>query len=489
MVPNSFNLGGNGMSFVISPSTDFSEAFPGPFLGLFNASNIGLSSNHILAVELDIIQNFGFNDVNGSHVGIDVNTVISYESATATYFSDEEGRNKSLELTSGNRIQFWIDYNGAEKLRVSHWLQSQSQSQAGLSCQQPSIFLKFSWTLFASDHYVLAWSFNRSGKAEKVDISKLPSLPPAPSPPRKENQKAELMIIVLVVAVAGLLTTVVGAVCIVRKKKYEEVYEDWEREYGPHRFSYKTLYKATKGFKDKELIGKGGFGKVYGGVLPSSNERIAVKRVSHDSKQGMKEFVTEIVSLGRLRHRNLVQLHGYCRRKGELLLVYDYVPNGRLDKILHSDMRPNLNWVQRFRILREVASGLLYLHEEWEQVVLHRDIKPGNILLDADLNGKLGDFGLARLYDHGSNPQTTKVVGTIGYMAPELLRTGKATTSTDVFAFGVFILELACGRRPMEQDGWIVDRVKRGAILDASDPRLEGSYEQEQMKMILKFTP
>ncbi|KAL5750318.1 hypothetical protein ACOSP7_024921 [Xanthoceras sorbifolium] len=230
MVPNSFNLGGNGMSFVVSPSTDFSEAFPGPFLGLFNASNIGLSSNHILAVELDIIQNFGFNDVNGSHVGIDVNTVISYESATATYFSDEEGRNKSLELTSGNRIQFWIDYNGAEKLRVSHWLQSQSQSQAGLSCQQPSIFLKFSWTL-------------------------------SPSPPRKENQKAELMIIVLVVAVAGLLTTVVGAVCIVRKKKYEEVYEDWEREYGPHRFSYKTLYKATKGFKDKELIGKGGFGK------------------------------------------------------------------------------------------------------------------------------------------------------------------------------------------------------------------------------------
>ncbi|KAH7531118.1 hypothetical protein JRO89_XSUnG0018800 [Xanthoceras sorbifolium] len=463
MVPKSFNLGGNGMSFVISPSTDFSEAFPGPFLGLFNASNIGLSSDHILAVELDIIQNFGFNDVNGSHVGIDVNTVISYESATATYFSDEEGRNKSLELTSGNRIQPLL----STAIDLSQILLD--TMYVGFTAATGTV---------ASDHYVLAWSFNRSGKAEKVDISKLPSLPPAPSPPRKENQKAELMIIVLVVAVAGLLTTVVGAVCIVRKKKYEEVYEDWEREYGPHRFSYKTLYKATKGFKDKELIGKGGFGKVYGGVLPSSNERIAVKRVSHDSKQGMKEFVTEIVSLGRLRHRNLVQLHGYCRRKGELLLVYDYVPNGRLDKILHSDMRPNLNWVQRFRILREVASGLLYLHEEWEQVVLHRDIKPGNILLDADLNGKLGDFGLARLYDHGSNPQTTKVVGTIGYMAPELLRTGKATTSTDVFAFGVFILELACGRRPMEQDGWIVDCVKRGAILDASDPRLEGSYEQ-----------
>ncbi|KAK0604080.1 hypothetical protein LWI29_011795 [Acer saccharum] len=164
----------------------------------------------------------------------------------------------------------------------------------------------------------------------------------------------------------------------------------------------------------------------------------------------MKQFVAEIVSMGRLRHRNLVQLRGYCRRKGELLLVYDYMPNGSLDKILYGSMRPNLNWFRRIRIVRGVACGLLYLHEEWEQVVLHRDIKSANVLLDADLNGKLGDFGLARLYDHGSNPQTTNLVGTIGYLAPELLRTGKATTSSDVFSFGAFMLEVACGRRPME---------------------------------------
>ncbi|GMY19914.1 L-type lectin-domain containing receptor kinase IV.1-like, partial [Fagus crenata] len=108
----------------------------------------------------------------------------------------------------------------------------------------------------------------------------------------------------------------------------------------------------TKGFSDKELIGKGGFGKVFKGKLPSSNVQIAVKKVSHDSKQGMKEFVAEIISMGRLRHRNLVQLLGYCRRKGELLLVYDYMPNGSLDTFLYGNENTNLNWLQRFRILK-----------------------------------------------------------------------------------------------------------------------------------------
>ncbi|KAH9701370.1 hypothetical protein KPL71_024969 [Citrus sinensis] len=284
-------------------------------------------------------------------------------------------------------------------------------------------------------------------------------------------------------------------VYIVRNKRYEEVYEDWEREYGPQRFTYKDLYKATKGFKDKDVIGRGGFGKVYRGVL-ASNVQIAVKKVSHDSKQGIKEFVAELVSMGRLRHRNLVKLRGYCRRKGEFLLVYDYMPNGSLDKILHTNIKPSLSWYQRFRIIRGVASGLLYLHEDWEQVVLHRDIKPANVLLDADLNGKLGDFGLARLYDHDTIPQTTKLVGTFGYMDPELMRTGKASTSTDVYAFGVFMLEVASGRRPVEQQGsmetvnlvdWVCDCWKKGAILDASDSRLEGIYEEKQMECVLKL--
>ncbi|KAH9701388.1 L-type lectin-domain containing receptor kinase V.9 [Citrus sinensis] len=359
--------------------------------------------------------------------------------------------------------------------------------------------------ILTSNQYILGWSFTRIGEAQNLDISKLPILPPPPSltpsasfspfapPPEKAKEKGRGPIIIVfpVVAVfAVALITISGAIYIVQKKKYEEVYEDWEREYGPQRFSYKDLYKATKGFK--ELIGKGGFGKVYKGVLSTSGLPIAVKKISHDSEQGMKEFVSEIVSMGALRHRNLVQLHGYCRRKQELLLVYNYMHNKSLDTILHRSTKPNLNWFQRFRILRGVASALLYLHEEGEKVVLHRDIKPGNILLDAHLNGKLGDFGMARLYDHGSIPCTTNLVGTLGYMAPELLRSGKADTRTDVFAFGVCMLEVACGRRPTEDGNinlgdWVIDCWKRGCILDVIDPRLEGLYVEEQMELVLKL--
>lgn len=229
-----------------------------------------------------------------------------------------------------------------------------------------------------------------------------------------------------------------------------------------------------------------------------------MKKVSHESRQGMKEFVAEVASIGRLRHRNLVQLLGYCRRKGELLLVYDYMPNGSLDKYLHDDddgsssstAAGTLDWFQRFRIIRGVASGLLYLHEDWEQVVIHRDVKASNVLLDGEMNGRLGDFGLARLYDHGGDAHTTHVVGTMGYLAPELGHTGKATPSTDVFAFGAFLLEITCGRRPIEQyerDNRIVlvDRVvelwRKGLIFDAVDPRIPAGFSPDDVSLVLKL--
>ena len=172
------------------------------------------------------------------------------------------------------------------------------------------------------------------------------------------------------------------------------------------------------------------------------------------------------------------------------------MPNGSLDKFLYGNEKPNLNWLQRFQILKGVASGLLYLHEEWEQVVLHRDVKASNVLLDVELNGRLGDFGLARLCDHGANPQTTNVAGTVGYLAPELTRTGRATTCTDVFAFGAFVLEVACGRKPIEPQGqpeevilvdWVFECWRKGVILDASDPSLESNYVVEEMKLVLKL--
>nr|XP_023914751.1 L-type lectin-domain containing receptor kinase IV.2-like isoform X1 [Quercus suber] len=502
IVPQVPNVGGYGMVFTISPSSNFTNVVGNQYLGLFNSSSEGLTSNHILAIELDTVLNPEFGDIDKNHVGIDVNSLNSTDSASAMYFSYKEGKNISLELTSGNPMHLWIDYDEAEKLLsvtlASNGIPKPNQPLMSKSIDLSqylleSMYVGFSaatGTLVPSNCYVLGWSFNKSGQAHSLDVSKLPSLP------RQRKEISGLMIMVLLIAVALVLITITGTAYNSRRKKFEEIREDWEKEYGPQRFTYKNLYKATKGFSDKELLGAGGFGKVYRGTLPSSNTQIAVKKVSHDSKQGMKEFVAEIISLGRLRHRNLVQLLGYCRRRGELLLVYDYMPNGSLDKFLYSNEKPNLNWIQRFRILKGVASGLLYLHEEWEQVVLHRDVKASNVLLDAELNGRLGDFGLARLYDHGTNPQTTHVVGTVGYLAPEIIRTRRATTCTDVFSFGAFMLEVACGRRPVGLQGltediilvdWVFECWRRGAILDASDPRLEGNYVVEEIELVLKL--
>jgi serine/threonine protein kinase len=311
--------------------------------------------------------------------------------------------------------------------------------------------------------------------------------------------------IVLPVATAVFLLAAGMAIFLLvrRHRRYAELHEDWELEFGPHRFSYKDLFHATEGFNYSNLLGIGGFGRVYKGVLPMSKTEIAVKRVSHESKQGMKEFISEVVSLGRLQHRNLVQLLGYCRRKGELLLVYDYMSNGSLDKYLHDHQEGHqhtlLDWALRIQIIKGVASGLSYLHEDWEKVVIHRDIKASNVLVDSEMNARLGDFGLARLYDHGggADPKTTHVVGTIGYIAPELGRTGKASPLTDVFAFGIFILEVACGQRPiikqLTQDSdalladWVLHHWQNGSLTETVDTRLEGNYDTDEASMVLKL--
>ncbi|MCL7022641.1 hypothetical protein MKW94_009245 [Papaver nudicaule] len=235
---------------------------------------------------------------------------------------------------------------------------------------------------------------------------------------------------------------------------------------------------------------------------------VAVKKVSHDSSRGMQQFIAEIVSIGKLRHRNLVQLYGYCRRKGELLLVYEFLSRGSLEKFIfpsHSDAassspRAILNWTQRFEVIKGVASGLVYLHEEWEKVVIHRDVKASNVLLDADMNPRLGDFGLAMLFDHGTGDAlTSRIAGTPGYIAPEMTRSGFASMSTDVYSFGVFLLEVSCGKRPVEiktsSTGehlvYLVDLVlscwRKGTILKTIDPNLKSEYVVEEIELVLKL--
>ncbi|XP_042519494.1 L-type lectin-domain containing receptor kinase IV.2-like [Macadamia integrifolia] len=498
-------LGGPGIVFVISPSRRFPGALPSSYLGLFNTTNIGNSSNHVVGVELDTLQNTEFNDIPDNHVGIDINDLKSVKAARASYFSDQENRRVNLNLISGHPMQLWVEYSGSKK-QLNVTLAPTNVPKPTI----PLLSLKINLSRFMVDpmfvgfssstsslavsYFVLGWSFKIKGKAKELSLSQLPKLPRMGPKPKPKIFTIGFPVIgaSLVLILIFIIQFIVG-----RKKKFAEVLEDWELEYGPQRFRYKDLYIATKGFNDKELLGIGGFGKVYKGILPTSKE-VAVKRVSHDSRQGVREFIAEIASIGKLRHRNIVTLLGYCRRKEELLLVYDFMPNGSLDKFLfdQSTTKAKLSWKQRFQIIKGVASALLYLHEEWEQVVVHRDVKSSNVMLDKELNGKLGDFGLARLYDRGEDPKSTHVVGTFGYLAPELSRTGKVSPTMDVFAFGVFLLEMACGRRPIEPRAseecivlvdWVISSWNSGTILDTVDPKLEMNYEVEEMELVLKL--
>ncbi|VAH28444.1 unnamed protein product [Triticum turgidum subsp. durum] len=451
-------LSDQGLAFVVAPTSDLSSANGGQYLGLLNAN--GTASGHILAVEITI-RNPELSDINSNHVGINVNSLISQQAKPAGYYADDDDMAfRDLMLNSRRPMQVWVDYDGeGRRLNVTlapvqapkpkYPLLSEAIDLSTIMADTMYAGFSSSSGMVSTHHYVLGWSFSFDGPAPPLDFSKLPSLPHVGPKPR-----SKILYITLPLAIMLLIAAVLAVTFIVwrRRHRFAEVREDWEEDFGPHRFAYKDLFHATDGFKNRNVLGVGGFGKVYNGVLPVSNLEIAVKRVSHDSRQGIRKFIAEVVSIGRLRHRNLTQLLGYCWRNGELLLVYDYMANGSLDKYLHNKNGPALCWPQRYLIVKGIASSLLYLHEDWEQVVIHRDIKASNVLLDREMNGRLGDFGLARLYDHGTNAQTTHVVGTMGYLAPELMRTGKATPSADVFAFGVFLLEVVCGRRPIGSD-------------------------------------
>ncbi|KAL6647098.1 hypothetical protein ACP70R_014535 [Stipagrostis hirtigluma subsp. patula] len=496
---------GHGIAFLISASNNFSDAMPSQFMGLVNNHNNGNATNHFFAVELDTNYNDEFKDINNNHVGVNINGLNSVNSNSAGYYSDSNGNFHNMTLASYNVMQVWVEYDGdSTQINVTlaplnmakprKPLLSTTYNLSTVLTDTAYVGFSSSTGSFISRQYVLGWSFGMNMPPLAIDITKLPKLPHEGS---KSRSKALELILPIATAASVITVGTIAILLIRRRLRYAEVREDWEIEFGPHRFSYKDLFHATEGFKDNNLLGIGGFGRVYKGVLPTSKLKIAVKRIAHDSKQGIKEFLAEVVSIGRLQHRNIVQLFGYCRRKDELILVYKYMPSGSLDKYLYDqEKKPILSWDQRFRIIKGVASGLLYLHEEWEKVVVHRDIKPSNVLLDDELNGCLGDFGLARLYDHGADPQTTHVVGTIGYLAPELACASKATPLTDVFSFGIFVLEVTCGRKPIEQTphdnqlmlvDWVLDCWRKRLLTDAVDSKLQGAYDVDEAQLILKL--
>ncbi|CAM8888927.1 unnamed protein product [Rhodiola kirilowii] len=501
--------GGYGIAFVISPSMDFPGAKDEHYLGIFSSSNTSEMSGqpNVLAVEFDTVNGHNENpDSSGNHVGINLNNITSLTNKAAVYFVDE-AREEDFQMEEEPEVQAWIEYDGvAEILNVTIAKMNTSKPSKSLLSHsiKSSYFQKFMYMGFSastgrktSSHYILGWSFRINGKAQEIDTSQLPDAPP------RDGSNSSSSYTPSTFALIGSLSALVIGLCIWfiivwrKRKLVDEVVEDWELDC-PHRFSYKDLHKATKGFKESEMIGAGGFGSVYKGVMPVTGALVAVKKIASNSIQGMREFVAEIESLGRLRHKHLVNLQGWCKRKNELLIVYDYIPNGSLDSLLYNHRSTLiLPWETRFRILKGVAAGLLYLHEEWEKVVIHRDVKSNNVLIDADMNPRLGDFGLARLHDHDKISYTTNFVGTIGYIAPETARNGKASASADVFSYGVLMLEVVCGRRPLDPDvpdslmlvEWVIQCQQMGRILDAVDQRLSFSdiHVVEEIEFVLKL--
>ena len=270
-----------------------------------------------------------------------------------------------------------------------------------------------------------------------------------------------------------------------------------EQAAGPRRFRYSELEAATNFFSEEEKLGEGGFGSVYRGHLKDTDLHVAVKRVSKSSGQGRKEYNSEVKIISQLRHRNLVQLIGWCHDAGELLLVYQLMPNGSLNTHIHSHNNI-MSWQLRYEIVLGIGSALVYLHQDSERCILHRDIKPSNIMLDASFTAKLGDFGLARLMDRDRRSHTTALAGTIGYMDPECLLSGKASTSSDVYSFGIVLLEIACGRRPIVEVSdtdeeyatvhlvqWVWEFYGRGRIIEAADARLNGNFDAREMESVL----
>ncbi|XP_071725863.1 G-type lectin S-receptor-like serine/threonine-protein kinase At4g27290 [Rutidosis leptorrhynchoides] len=265
---------------------------------------------------------------------------------------------------------------------------------------------------------------------------------------KKGDAKVKIMLVVIipvVLIICGLSTWLWYAR---KKRKHAEQMEGGVSESQLPLFSFSTIATATANFSTDNVLGEGGFGPVYKGVLKEGLE-IAVKRHSKTSGQGIDEFKNEVITVSKLQHRNLVKLLGCCIQGDEKLLVYEYMPNKSLDSLIFDQKQSMvLNWSKRFNIIKGIARGLLYLHHDSRLRIIHRDLKASNILLDEDMNPKISDFGIARSFGgNETEANTHRVVGTYGYMAPEYALDGLFSIKSDVFSYGVLVLEIVSGKK------------------------------------------
>ncbi|KAF9678134.1 hypothetical protein SADUNF_Sadunf07G0003400 [Salix dunnii] len=428
---------GHGLSFFLAPvGFQIPPNSAGGFLGLFNTTTMQSSLNQIVTVEFDSYSNDGW-DPKVEHVGININNI---RSAVYTPWN--------ASFHSGDIAEAWITYNSTGRNLSVFWnYQTTSDPRENSSLFYIIDLNKFlpEWVTVGFSaatgsnverHRLLSWEFNSSLSVTEK---------------RGKSSKKTMIIIGVNVPVFILIAGSITAYVILWRRKQRmtrkraaekmtSINEDLERGAGLRRFSYDDLVSATNNFSDQRKLGEEGFGAVYRGYLNDMNMEIAVKKISGSSRQGKKEYITEVKTIS--------------------------------------------------QISLGLASGLLYLHEEWEQCVVHRDVKSSNIMLDSSFNVKLDDFGLARLMDHDEpGPKTTGLAGTFGYMAPEYISTRRASKESDVYSFGMVALEIATGRRAndsidenseMSLVEWIWDLYGCGNLGLAVDKKLDISDNDDK---------
>ncbi|PSS30105.1 Legume lectin domain protein [Actinidia chinensis var. chinensis] len=488
---NNNRVTGEGMAFVVAPDMDLTPESDGQYLGLTNLNTDGNDTNHLVAVELDTFkQEF---DPDSNHIGLNINSVRSNATASLTPLGIELMPNG----TEAVFYNIWVQYDGnnksievyiAEATKEGPYPPRPEKSVLSSHLDLSQVVNQYSYFGFSAStsnatqlNCVLRWNLTVEYFSEKkfpwVTVSVAAGVPT-----------------LAVVAAAAVLGFFLRKRRIIRSNS--SILGALKSLPGtPREFLFKDLKKATNKFDERNKLGQGGYGEVYRGFLQSENLEVAVKRFSRESIKGQDDFLAELTIINRLRHKHLVRLLGWCYKNGKLLLVYDYMPNGSLDKHLFhgADSKP-LSWTLRYKIISGLAAALHYLHNEYDQRVVHRDLKASNIMLDSDFNARLGDFGLARALDNEktSYAEAEGVLGTLGYIAPECFHTGKATQQSDVYAFGAVLLEVVCGLRPGTQIGrfqflvdWVWALHREGQLLEAVDDRLGEDYVVEEAQRVL----
>ncbi|KAL8096543.1 putative LRR receptor-like serine/threonine-protein kinase At1g56140 [Apium graveolens] len=326
-------------------------------------------------------------------------------------------------------------------------------------------------------------------------VSNKPPDNPSANPSAKKNKTGLIAGIAIPVTIVSFLAAAFVAFFFIRRRKKRSTFEDEEflgMDARPYTFSYAELKVGTDDFSTTNKLGEGGFGPVYKGTL-SDGRVVAVKKLAVASHQGKSQFVAEIATISAVQHRNLVKLYGCCIEGDKRLLVYEYLENNSLDQALFGKRNLFLDWSARYEICLGVARGLAYLHEESRVRIVHRDVKASNILLDSDLTPKISDFGLAKLYDDKKTHISTRVAGTIGYLAPEYAMRGHLTEKADVFGFGVVALEVVSGRSNSDSTledervyllEWAWQLHEDNRDIDLVDPSLSAFNDDEVKRLI-----